>query len=100
MRFQVLVNGSPVCTAGQSGFGILTTLLSWRKLDPTKIPLGKKAAHSSAPDGELEFSVGDIDSVDNRHTSWKVPAVGVGDEIYHSGSLASGKFDAPTVKFG
>src|SRR5438128_351292 len=100
MRFQVLVNGSPVCTSGQDAFGVLTAVLSWRKLDPTKIPPEKRAAPSKvSSDGELEFSVGGIDGTENVHTSWKVPPVGVGDEITIR-VLAPGQFDAPTVKFG
>ena len=100
MRFQVLVNGSPVCTSGQNGFGVLTALLSWRKLNPTKIPPDKRAVLSKAlADGELEFSVGGIDGGEDVHTSWKVPLVGVGDEITIR-ILESGQFDAPTVKFG
>lgn len=100
MRFQVLVNGSPVCTTGQPGFGVMTALLSWRKLDPTKLPPEQRATLSSAGSGgELEFSVGGIDSTDNRHTSWKVPPIAVGDEITIR-VLPSGQFDAPTVKFG
>jgi hypothetical protein len=99
MRFQVLVNGSPVCTAGQPGFGVLSALLSWVTLDPAKVPAERSTDPRALPNGQLEFSVGGIDNIDDRHTSWKVPPVAVGDEITIR-VLASGQFDAPTVKFG
>jgi hypothetical protein len=99
MRFQLLVNGSQVCTVGQSDFGVLSAIISWVKLDPAKLSPDRRADPRASPKGHLEFSVGGIDSIDDRHTSWKVPAVGVGDEIIIR-VLAPGEFDAPTVKFG
>ena len=99
MRFEILVNGSPICISGQPGFGVLSVTLSWVKLDPTKVPPEKHTDPRASSDGGLEFAVGGIDRIDDRHTSWKVPTVGVGDEVTIR-VLASGRFDAPTLKFG
>lgn len=94
VRFEVLVDGVPVCTAGQDGFGVLTALVSWRKLDPAK---GGTAKASAA--GELDFSVGGIAGVEDKHTSWKVPSIAIGDEVTIR-LLPPGQFDPPDVRFG
>jgi len=99
MRFEVLVNGVRVCTAGQNDLGVLTTLLSWRKLDPANRPLNDTPPAKAWSEGELDFSVGGIDSGDGRHTSWKVPILAVGDEITIR-ILAQGPYDPPSAKFG
>jgi len=100
MRFEVLVNGVRVCTAGQNDLGVLTALLSWRKVDPAKfVPANETSLPNAWSEGELDFSVGGIDSGDDRHTSWKVPVLAIGDEITIR-ILAPGPYDPPDAKFG
>jgi len=99
MRFEVLVNGVRVCTAGQNDLGVLTALLSWRKLDPAKSgPWNDTPLPKAWSDGELDFSVGGIDSGHDLHTSWKVPTLAIGDELTIR-ILAQGQYDPPDTKF-
>ena len=65
LAFQILVNGTVVCTAGaDKGHRVLTTILSWTHHDPDR----------------LSFTVSGAPEAD-QHLYWDVPEVSIGDEI-------------------
>jgi len=95
MRFENSVNGSPVCTAGQDGFGVLCAILSWRNIDvQTFSPEERQNLSANWRPTELLFSVSGIEGAKGPHTCWKVPRLTEGDVISIR-LLSEGSFDPP-----
>ena len=102
-RFQILVNGEPLCLVGHDGFGVLSAVVSWCQrnpaaFDPTKSPMSREDYVAE----ELKLEIGALDTNSPRATrdvGW-LDRTGplqlkAGDEVVIR-ILGSGPFDAPT----
>lgn len=81
IRFQLEINGKPICISGVDGYGVLSAIVTWAKRDPTKFSL-MKLPHSSLEEfsrEELRIEFGGLDS--NRHRSWHQEELKVGDVV-------------------
>jgi len=78
-RFQIIVNGKPVCTAGVKKFGVLTAIFNWVGRRRRKADVGYKGNIIE----ESWLSVGGIDdSLEGRpHVRWLTRKLKPGDEI-------------------
>jgi hypothetical protein len=72
IAFQVTVNGSEVCTAGISDFGVVSAIVTWVRRTPAKSADGKSIEE------ELTFHVGGLDS---EHLNWLRTTLNVGDTV-------------------
>ncbi len=87
VAFEVHVNGKHLVTAGVGQDGVLSTILSWAIGPPPRV------GH-----GAMRFGVGGADATD--HLDWKVPEVGVGDEItIKLVNVEADAITAPTSRF-
>lgn len=87
VRFEVVLNGKRVCTAGIRGDGVLAV-----GLDRVKHP-GQEPTYSLHVGALGSFGP---DTGRNEHVSWPVPSsLGIGDEITIR-LLEAGEFDDPT----
>lgn len=81
IRFQLEINGKPICISGVNGFGVLSAIVTWAKRDPTKFD-SIRLSHSSLEDfsrEEMRIEFGGLDS--NRHQSWHQEELRVGDVV-------------------
>ena len=100
VRFQLEINGEPVCISGVDGFGVLSAIINWAKRDPTRFdPV--KLPHSS-PEifgrEEIRVQFGGLDSNDPKqwqHLSWHQRDLKVGD-VVSVRILEPGRIDKPT----
>lgn len=85
VRFEVCVNGQPVCVSGLNGDGVLSTIVSCiRHADSTP---------------ELDLRVGGLGKYNPaserpQHANWNAPSLSVGDEVTIR-VLPAGEFDDP-----
>ena len=99
-RFQLEINGEPVCISGVDGFGMLSAIVDWAKRDPTRFDQ-TELPHSSLEDfsrEELRIQFGGLDSNDpkqGRHLSWHQRELQVGD-VVSIRILGPGPIDEPT----
>ncbi|MGD0949603.1 MAG: hypothetical protein ABSA52_19520 [Candidatus Binatia bacterium] len=75
IAFQVAVNGSEVCTAGISDFGVVSAIVTWVRRTPAKSADGKSIEE------EPTFDVGGLDSSAGAHLKWLKTTLAVGDTI-------------------
>jgi hypothetical protein len=75
IAFQVAVNGSEVCTAGISDFGVVSAIVTWVRRTRAKSTDGKSIEE------ELTFDVGGLDSAAGEHLNWFRTTLNVGDTV-------------------
>ena len=99
IRFQLEVNGQPVCISGIDGFGVLTAIVDWSKRDPARFdPV--TLPHSSLEifsREEVRLHFGGLDSNDpnqGHHLSWHQTELKVGD-VVSLRILGPGPIDEP-----
>jgi hypothetical protein len=100
LRFEVLVNGERIAVTGTSPFGVLTAIVNWVRRSPTAIT---DKMRNDANFDEAIFlkevcilELGALDSMTQRHVSWKGAALGPGDEVTVR-VLGAGEFDDPPL---
>jgi hypothetical protein len=64
--FIVYRNGERLCTAGIGTNGVLSAIVNW---------VGRGGR------GEFHIHVGGLDSATDEHVRWRVPKIGIGDEV-------------------
>ena len=64
--FIIYRNGEKLCTAGIGTNGVLSAIVDW---------VGR------SDKGNFNMHVGGLDSTTEEHVEWKVPAIGIGDEV-------------------
>jgi hypothetical protein len=64
--FVVHRNGEQLCTAGIGTDGVLSAIVNWV---------------SRGNEGEFHMHVGGLDTSTDEHVRWRVPEIGIGDEI-------------------
>ena len=74
IAFEIFINGEKRCTAGIGSAGVLSSVLSWRGLQPY--------ADGRSPDSEsLVLDVGGMGGASRQHARWIEENIHVGDEI-------------------
>jgi hypothetical protein len=101
VRFEVLINGKRICTAGVNGYGVLSAVLSRVKRNPTQVtPTALENTTLERFLAELvEFEVGGLDSSDaagehGQYLTWHKRPMQVGDEVTIR-ILPAGESDPP-----
>ena len=89
-RFEISLNGKPVCTSGIDGTGVLSANVSY--------------VRHPYDDGTFEIHIGGLGNYHpvedtQQHVSWSKPEIGAGDTISIR-LLEAGKFDLPLGMFG
>jgi len=103
-RFQLLVNGEPLCLVGHDGYGVLSAVVSWchrnpTAFDPAKSPMSRDEYCTE----ELKLEIGALDTNmpgGTRDVGW-LDRTGplqlkAGDEVVIR-ILGPGPFDPPVV---
>ena len=93
MRFQIVINGRKICTAGIKDYGVLSAIASWVLRDPAKYDSQKHPSLEEFSAEELDFRVGGLLN-DGTHVEWHKQEVKPGDEITIK-ILKSGEYDEP-----
>jgi hypothetical protein len=101
LRFQFVVNGQVICTAGVEGFGVFSSTFSWVKRTADSYAKNKTSA---PPDWdttleewtreEMGIAAGGQDSQFPGHASWFDHELHVGDEVTIR-ILGPGPIDSP-----
>ncbi len=81
IRFQLEINGKPVCISGVDGFGVLSAIVTWAKRDPAKFD-PETLPHSSLAEfsrEELSIEFGSL--ANNRHRTWHREELKAGDVV-------------------
>jgi hypothetical protein len=99
MRVEVLLNGRSVAIAGVEEFGVVSTIVTWVKRRPGKVP---DKVRSREGFDEAEFlreqctlEISGLDSVSEKHQGWAREALQPGSEITIR-VLGPGEFNPPT----
>jgi hypothetical protein len=85
VRFQLEINGRPVCTSGIDNFGVLSAIVNWVKRDPSRFDPARHSAASVAEFSRealrIEFGGFDSSASPERHLSWHQQELKVGDVV-------------------
>ena len=93
MRFQIIINGKEICTAGIKDYGVLSAITSWVLRDPAKYDANKHPSLEEFTAEEMSFTVGGLLN-DGSHVEWEKREIKPGDEITIK-ILESGEYDKP-----
>ena len=96
MRFQVIINGKKICTAGIKEYGVLSAIASWVKRHPAKYDPNKHPSLEEFTAEEITFSLGGLLN-DGVHVQWDKREIRPGDEITIK-ILEQGQYDEPEKK--
>jgi hypothetical protein len=96
MRFQIIINGKKICTAGVKDYGVLSAIVSWLLRDPAKYDSKKHPSLEEFSAEETCFQIGAMLN-DGSHVEWDRRKIKAGDEITIK-ILEPGKYDDPRKK--
>jgi hypothetical protein len=82
VRFQVLLNGEVVATAGLSSYGVLSIICDWVRRDLDEVPEAKRSAPGFNP------------AARDEHLEWFGSRLNAGDQVTIK-ILPPGEFDPP-----
>jgi hypothetical protein len=74
IAFRVFRNDSEVCLAGVEGLGVLTTIVTWAKLDG-------KFTESGQPEESLDLTIGALHTATQENRMWPTHRLTVGERI-------------------
>jgi hypothetical protein len=98
VRFQVLLNGEVVATAGLSSYGVLSIICDWVRRDLDEVPEAKRSAPGFNPadwiGDRVRMRVGALDSARDEHLEWFGSRLNAGDQVTIK-ILPPGEFDPP-----
>lgn len=94
MRFQIIINGEAICTAGVKDYGVLSAITSWVLRDPLKYDSSKHLSLEEFTAEEATFHIGGLLN-DGSHVEWDSREIKSGDEITIK-ILEQGEYDAPS----
>ena len=95
MRFELVINGQPVCIAGIKDYGVLTAILSWVLRDPAKYDANKHPAIEEYSEEELNVHLCGLLN-NGEHVEWIKTQLQIGDEIRIK-ILGPGDIDNPLL---
>jgi hypothetical protein len=84
VRFQLEINGQPICTSGIDEFGVLSAIVNWVRRDPSKFDAARhrlsleEFSHEAV---RVEFGGLDSNASPERHLSWHKRDLKVGDVV-------------------
>lgn len=93
MRFELVINGQPICIAGIKDYGVLTAILSWVLRDPGKYDSHKFPAIEEYTREELQVRLSGLLN-NGDHVEWINRQLQIGDEIRIK-ILGPGDIDEP-----
>jgi len=86
MRFELAVNGEPICAAGLDGFGVVNCIISWVKRNPEAVDLSK--VPGATPEEffkeQMSVNLGGLDSNDTNNkmpVTWSHKELNAGDVV-------------------